>query len=429
MARIAPLAQDFISVVTSPEPHRVFCYTPAAIRLPDGALLVTMDYGGPGIPDYFPDQPFVRLAPRKDHFIGPGCILGRSLRSEDDGRTWDGSHFYPFCHARPFVAGGALYILGHCGDLMISRSDDMGRTWSPPRQLTRGQRWHQSACNVWLEGGRIYLVMEKVVYDDMTCWPVQAMAPVTLRARVTDDLTRPESWTFAQAPAFRDVVRGGDLDGFGVPFYPEGDRGVVEVAPGTFAPPMGWLESNIVRILDPGHYWYDPTGRTLHIFMRMHTGGTGYCAVMAVHENEDGSMDTRPVLAPSGKRHIFLPMPGGQMRFHMLYDEPSGLYWLLSTQAVDSMRRPECLTDGRYLGYNERSRMQLHFSRNCVDWCFAGIVAMGEREGCSRHYASMAVDGEDLLIASRTGDERAHSSHDTNIISLHRVRNFRSLVY
>jgi hypothetical protein len=41
----------------------------------------------------------------------------------------------------------------------------------------------------------------------------------------------------------------------------------------------------------------------------------------------------------------------------------------------------------------------------------------------------MAFDGEDLRILARSGDHRAKSSHDGNLITLHTVRGFRNLAY
>ena len=41
----------------------------------------------------------------------------------------------------------------------------------------------------------------------------------------------------------------------------------------------------------------------------------------------------------------------------------------------------------------------------------------------------MDIDGDDLVILSRSGDARAKSAHDGNLITFHRVRNFRELVY
>ena len=131
---------------------------------------------------------------------------------------------------------------------------------------------------------------------------------------------------------------------------------------------------------------------------------------------------------PSGKKVLFVPCPGGQMRFHVLYDEPTKLFWLLSSQATDSMTRADRPTRFN-LPNNERHRLQLHFSRNMVDWCFAGLVAMGASPKQSRHYASMAIDGDDLVVLSRSGDARAKSAHDGNLITFHRVKDFRSLVY
>ena len=82
-----------------------------------------------------------------------------------------------------------------------------------------------------------------------------------------------------------------------------------------------------------------------------------------------------------------------------------------------------------YTPDNERRRMQLHFSKNMVDWCFAGIVSIGPGEIAARHYASMIIDGDDLHILSRSGNMRAKSAHNGNIITFHTVRDFRELVY
>jgi hypothetical protein len=143
-----------------------------------------------------------------------------------------------------------------------------------------------------------------------------------------------------------------------------------------------------------------------------------------------GEMITGFQQLPSGGECRFLPLPGGQMKFHILYDEKSKLYWLLSTQATDSMTRAELLPENRYnLPNNQRSRLVLHFSKNLVDWCFAGLAAAGETELESRHYASMAIDNDDLCILSRSGDKKAFSAHNGNLITFHRVKKFRDLIY
>ena len=44
-------------------------------------------------------------------------------------------------------------------------------------------------------------------------------------------------------------------------------------------------------------------------------------------------------------------------------------------------------------------------------------------------FAGMVIDGDDLCVLSRGGDERARNAHDGNLITFHRVHAFRKLVY
>jgi hypothetical protein len=293
-------------------------------------------------------------------------------------------------------------------------SEDEGETWSETYKLTEGEHWHQSACNVHYANGCVYLVMEKRIYFEQKVWPVHETAPVLMRAPLDADLTNRESWTFASELAFHDVLPDSKLDLMGFPFWtPYETRGMA---------PMGWLETNIIQFLDPNHVWHDPTGHTFHLWMRAHTGGTGYAAIGKVVENADGSMTTSIEQVPSGQRVLFVPCPGGQMRFHVLYDEQTQLFWLLSSLAWDSMTHIDKLPPDRYnLPNNERHVLALHFSKNMIDWRSSAREA--------RHYASMTFDGDDLLMLSRSGDHRAKTAHDGNLITFHRVQNFRDLVY
>lgn len=413
MQRIQPLANDFITIYSSNTEQGEYVYTPGIAVLPKGRVIITMDHKAPGINSDQRGMIFVSEDSKHYRFVG----------------------YFPFVHARPFFAGDRTYIIGQAGRIFIMASEDGGETWGKAAALSPEHEegcWHASATNVWYEEDRVYLAMEHQAAPDGVSWPVAAMAPVLLRARVTDDLTLRESWTFSTEIFFRDVVEQDNLDFFGVPFYKVPRGGMIDTSPhaSRTCAPIGWLETNVVRIKDPHHYWFDPYNKTYHLLARAHTGGTGYAAMCKVRELPDGSMRTELVSVPSGVYQVFLPMPGGQMRFHILYDCVSSLYWLLGTQAIDSMTRSEYLPADRYsLPNNERRRLVLHFSRNCVDWCFAGMVAMGAGEKQSRHYASMAFHGDDLLIASRSGDERAKSAHDGNLITLHRVQGFRNLVY
>ncbi len=367
---------------------------------------------------------------------GPGIEF--LLTSDNGGLNWtERAQRTGANQGRLFRAGTTLYYIATGSGMPAIKSTDDGTTWSDVVHLTQTSLvWQQTAANVWHTRGNVYLAFERrsAIID---AWGASIKALVLLRAKQTDDLTLPESWTFSSELVFADTVPGVrenevELDYFGVPFFPQSfpTRYVISRNPTRSMSPIGWAEPCVVQIVDPNHYWHDPTGRTFHLLSRSHTGGTGYACLTKVVESADGTMTMSLERAPSGASMLYVPNPVGHMRFHLLYDEVTKLYWLLGSQATDSMTRAELLPAGRNdLPNSERNRLVLHFSRNLVDWCFAGLVAKTSSEREARHYASMDFDGDDLVILSRSGDARAESAHNGNIITFHRVRNFRDLVY
>jgi hypothetical protein len=93
-------------------------------------------------------------------------------------------------------------------------------------------------------------------------------APVLMRGRLDDDLTRRENWTFASTVVFRDIVKPTDLDWFGVPLFESRFDEATFPAPGRAMAPIGCLETNVVQFTDPDQMWHDPTGRTFHLWSR-----------------------------------------------------------------------------------------------------------------------------------------------------------------
>ena len=137
-------------------------------------------------------------------------------------------------------------------------------------------------------------------------------------------------------------------------------------------------------------------------------------------ENADGTLTLDTWKRPDGSPVIFFPFPGGHMKFHIIYDERDRFYWMAASHVE------------RSTGYGpppnrERRVLGLYCSSDLFDWQLAGFIAAGKSRICSRHYASLVIDGEDLLVVSRSGDLEAKSTHDTDLITLHRVRGFREL--
>jgi len=414
------LANDYVVLKESPEPEKLQVYSPGITRLENGRLVATCDSA-------------VR-EPRDGWAKIEGGLywINEFFTSDDRGRTWSHRHTVPMMHARPFAAGDSVYVLGHAHDLIICWSNDGGATWSPPARLTEGRSWHQAPCNVHYFAGRVYLVMERITDLTFQGWPVSVLAPVVMSAPVEADLTKRESWVFSNELTFNQAVaQYGQPKMIGAPFFKYGNQTPDAPRDRRSMAPIGWLETNVVRFTNPNHVWHDPSGRTLHLWMRAHTGSTNLACIAKAVESEDRSrIEVQLEHAPSGESMLYVPCPGGHLKFHILFDEQTKLYWLLSSQSTDSMTRPDRLPPERYnLPNNERHRLALHFSVNCVDWRYAGLVAVGGSLRQARHYASMVIDGEDLHVLSRSGDHRAATAHDGNLITFHTVKRFRELVY
>ena len=389
-----PLIADETILFESPYPEDVFCYTPSLCHGFDGRLLAGFDLGGPGTE---------RLdGPRSDSGDYESGNQLRILLSDDDGASWrESSTRLPMLHTMLFRAGGALYALGQSGRLVISRSCDNGESWSEPSVLDGGHMWHQSAGRVDFRNGKVYVVYEQRIPG--APWP--GVSPVLMAAEEKADLCDPANWRFSEP--FRAEALFAEQ---GIHHFFEG---------GT----TGVLETNVIRIYDSNHLYYDPEDRTVLLLMRAETGLGNIGAVLKGVESPDGALRIEPLKSPAGDRLFLLPFPGGPMKFHLDYDPVSELYWMISSPKLDGFRKPGVPW---YEACGERRRLELLCSRNGLEFRSVGVVAQGEGKLDSRHYASLLFDGDDLLIFARSGDCRAKNLHDGNLLTLHRVKNFRA---
>jgi hypothetical protein len=400
--RMGPIDHQRVVMVRVADPKHQVAYCPALEQLPGGRLVGTM----------------LTHDARK---TAAHEWLVNVFTSDDGGRSWTPRKQLPMVDGQPFVAGKNVYVIGGREDLFISRSAD-GTEWSDLVPLKTGRLWYSFPGPALRKNGRIYLEKECRTEPVKHGFPVWILAPVVMSARLDADLTRPEAWTYSNALSYRQAeARYGKPNLLGVPFYGPRVRG---------APAVGWGEGNLVEIHDPTHVWHDPRGQTLHIFLRAETGRSGLAGLAKAVIGTDGRITVDLERAPSGEPVLFVPLPGGQGAFNILYDARSRLYLLVSSQSTDSMRRVDALGAWHYgLPANERSRVALYFSKNCMDWCLAGLVADAGAEKRSFFHGSTVIDGDDLLLLMRESDAEAVNTHNSNLITLYRIRDFRRWLY
>lgn len=375
-------------IAQSPSPDSVYLYTPGIVEGLDGRLVVAVDFGGPGTS--------VLDGPKSDLGDYKSGNQIRVLLSDDKGKTWRWtSARIPMMHEILFKAGESLYMVGHSGRLLITRSDDNGETWSEPTILCPEPRWHQSCTPVDIHDGKVTLVYEKWVSDGHP-WP--GVGPVLMQARIGDDLTKADNWKFSDLYNPDDDMEASRPSG--IPVSDPGKAGI--------------LETNVIRVYDEKNPLYDPSGKSVVLMMRANTGIPDIGVMMKGTERQDGSLAIEK-LKKNDREIYFTHIPGADIKFYVIYDPVSQLYWLLHSQI-----------DGRM---NARRRLALSFSPDLMRWTFAGLVAVGPADNAARHYASMIINGDDLFIVSRSGDERAKNAHDGNIVTFHRVKDFRNLIY
>ena len=399
-----PLAQDFVvvhQVRNLDDPKKAVCVgTPDILQLPSGQLIASMelwlkrptsgDEGGIDYPNH--------------------CKI---KASDDGGQTWQQISTNGITWGSLFYVDDALHMIGndpHKRDIRIIRSSDEGKTWSKPVTLFDDTRYHGSATPVHVKDGFVYRA-----FEDMN----RGSASLVVAGDLSEDLLDPKAWRMSgkvepprQTPSL--------------------SRGAATKKDGRDSGGNWFLEGNIIEIRDELYVLL----RT-RIDVQLTAGLTSVCKL----EDDGQNMKYRFLQ--------FYPMPGGQNKFKIIFDEKSGLYWTCSSMVPDPYQPPKALADRGFSGNpgNTRRILMLSYSIDGLNWFQAGCVAMSKNPLESFHYASPVIVGDDLLVLSRSSIGAAdqyrdytwnsgiasgkaklpYNNHDSNMITLHRVKNFRSL--
>ena len=399
----APLAQDYTVVQHIADPD-VFTATPALLRLPSGRLLCSFSL-------------VTRIGRAPGH---PERALGTAFyTTADGGQTWNETGSVDLDDGLVFVHRDRLYLLCNRpgrGDIVVTASDDEGASWREPVTLFAGRFWNtftphavrndtlywalgapNADGNFNRTGARIVAVAGDLAADDLldrSCWRISPYlaypgTPAGLSAQLRDDVAQGEVY-----PA-----DGDDLTA-SFPGRPadHGDH---------------WLEPNVVNV----------NGR-IRVFVRLRIDRQTTAHLCAVCDVDDDGEELE-------LRYTQLhPLPGN-CYFHIIRDEPAGYYWAatsLPTRTQDLVWGREMAARGLLKGRagNERRFLMLMYSLDALNWFPAGCVAMWPSPGQGFQYNALLVDGDDLLVSSRTA-KNAPNQHDNDLVTIHRVRDFRSL--
>ena len=367
------LAQAHSVVGRSPAPQ-VVCMEPGLAVLPSGRLLATFPYLShlrqhPKPPDYRPGQLNI-------------CA------SDDEGASWRTLATMPLVTGTPFLADSALYLLGHREerrDVVILRSQDEGRSWSGESTLFEGHYWNCPTA-IAFTGGCIYRALGG--------YEPGGRETLVIAGKLARDLMDPAAWRMSNKLPFpgvpRELVLGGDAN--------------META--------HWLEPNVIELRGKLRVLC-----TVKIANRAGWITPGLAALCALED--DGSKLWYRFLQ-------YHPMPGAQLKFHIVYDERTRLYWRTTNLPAETSVPADPRWDARGNFGGDRRFLALTYGTDGLNWLPAGFIAATPRPWEGFQYAAPCIHGEDLLVVSRTSLNGANQ-HDTNQITFHRVKDFRKL--
>lgn len=367
--RCAAVQQGVPGVVVSYSPASSGCYigSPTIAVLPDGSYVAAHDYFGP-------NSNYRNMA------------TSRVFLSSDRGKTWQHQ-----CDLKGqlwstlFVDGNNLYIIGtkaRYNNLVIRKSVDGGKTWSEPKDAKTGllQKgpYHCAPVPVVVHNGKVWRAMEYV--NEGKGWGASYQA-FMMSAPLGSDMLNAENWCFSnRLPCDRKWMNGK----FG-----------------------GWLEGNAV---------VGPDGSMCDVLRVEYPSGGGKAAIVNI--SSDGC--TASFDPATG----FVDLPGGCSKFTIRFDPVSKMYWALSN-----------VIPPRHIGLHPgttRNTLGLICSPDLRQWKVVSYVIY--HPDVRKHafqYPDWQFDGKDIIAVSRTAydDNRggAHSYHDANYLTFHRIKDFRNL--
>jgi len=312
------------------------------------------------------------------NIFGPGSGASQSgttyvYRSDDGGESWNGiATLKDMKRGSLYVhPDGIIYLIGYRaspGDILIRRSLDGGFTWTNADDESSGL----------LRRGSYGGTPNRPVIHGKRVW-VAIGGQRFLSAGINDDLLNAKSWTLTDNARITDNPIGGDL--------------II-------------TEAQIVA------------SDTISPVLMPKIGGHPYTVLLRAGSSPE------EILNPS--LEDWVELPGGEKKFAATWDPVSGHFIALTNPVLPKYAHsgwpPELI----------RNVGALFVSKNLRDWKMAHIFLQSPNVDYEAfQYFSFDIDDDDLIIASRTAfhieRRKPPRGHDSNLITFHRIDDFRSL--
>ncbi len=314
-------------------------------------------------------------------------------RSVDKGQSWElwSEGYYPINFGTMFLHRGQLYLMGvryPDGDLILCPSYDNGKTWQFPEETGRGVlmsgNFHSAPVPVVVHDGRIWRALES--RGDRFEYPFVISAPED------SDLLDPANWS-------RTNIVQNDAG------WTTGTHTLTEA-----------IEGNVV---------IGPKGEVYNLLR-------GSCASTSAYALLGEVTPTVGNFSYNLAVNEIIKMPGGGKKFTVRYDEVSKRYWAITNPAHEAgMSHSGIYANGITFDLM-RNHAVLCYSNDLINWVpFKTVVFDEDPFFHGYQYFDWVFDGDDIVAVSRTAcpEERGLPvrQHDANMMTFHRIPNFRTL--
>ena len=304
-------------------------------------------------------------------------------KSTDNGKTWTYlSELFPCFWGTLFVLNGDVYMFStstEYGDLLIGRSTDGGKTFQKPTVLLRGSGrncspgCHKSPSKIAECNGRLWFSFE------WGTWAIGGHAMMCASAPKDSDLLDPKSWRFGHPVEY--------------------DKNWPGTAPGDS---LGCLEGCMIKT---------PEGE-LYDFMRYEIGRCTPSYGKAVLMKADVSDPEKSLQFCK-----VVSFPGNHSKFEIVYDPDSESYYSIVSYLCEEHKT------GRNWLALLRSKDLEHWEKIRDIYKYTNL----SEEEVGFQYVSFIIDGNDILLLSRTAFNHANNYHNSNYSTFDRIKNFREL--